>query len=88
MMIEGNVPHVYWSEAVSTVVYTLNWVNVNDNFGKTPFELWFGFKPTVKYFNIFGRKCYVKRDEDIGKFDARSDEGIFLGYSIKSKAYQ
>ena len=87
-MLEGNVPQSYWSEAVSTVVYTLNQVNVSGNYGKTPFELWFGYKPTVKYFKIFGIKCYIRRDDDIGKFDAKSDEGIFLGYSTKSKAYQ
>ena len=42
----------------------------------------------MKYFRIFGRKCYLKRDDDIGKFDARSDEGMFLGYSLKRKAHR
>ena len=42
----------------------------------------------IKYFIIFGSKCYIKRDDDIGKFDARSDEGMFLGYSLKIKAYR
>ena len=54
---------------------------------KIPYELWFGHSPSVKYFRIFGRKCYIKRD-DIGKYDPRSDEGMFLGYSSKSKAYR
>ena len=32
------------------------------------------------------RKCYIKtNDENIGKFDSRSDEGIFLGYLPKKK---
>ena len=51
-------------------------------------ELWLGHSPTVTYFRIFGSKYYIKRGDDIGKFDARSDEGIFLGYSLKIKAYQ
>ena len=55
---------------------------------KTPYELWFGYSPSVKYFRIFGRKCYIKRDDGIGKFDPRSDEGMFLGYSLKIKAYR
>lgn len=43
----------------------------------------------MKYFKVFGNKCYIRRDEDnLGKFDSRVDEGIFLGYSTKSKAYQ
>ena len=38
-------------------------------------------KPKVKYFQIFGSKCYILNDrENHGKFDAKSDEGIFLGY--------
>ena len=33
--------------------------------------------------------CYIKRlDENLGKFDARSDEGIFLGYASTKKAYR
>lgn len=43
----------------------------------------------MNYFRIFGRKCYIKRDEeDIGKFDSRTNEGIFLGYLKISKTYR
>ena len=55
---------------------------------KTPYELRFGHSPSLKYFKIFGRKCYIKRDDDIGNFDSRSDEGMFLHYSLKRKAYR
>jgi hypothetical protein len=42
----------------------------------------------VKYFKVFRRKYYIKgEDEDLEKFDFRFDEGIFLGYSSRSKAY-
>ena len=54
----------------------------------TPFELWYGYPPNVKYFKIFGSKCYILKDDGSGKFDAKSDEGIFLGYSTISKAYK
>lgn len=37
---------------------------------------------------MFGSKCYIRKDEEyMGKFVARSNEGIFLGYSIRIKAY-
>lgn len=88
MLIEINVTQTFWREVVSTIVYTFNQVHIKGNSGKTPYELWFGHVPIFKYFKVFGSKCYIKRDEDIGKFDARCDEGIFLGYSTKSKAYQ
>jgi len=56
---------------------------------KTPYELWFNKKESTRYFKVFGSKCYIKRmKENLSKFDDRADEGIFLGYSIKSKAYK
>ena len=42
----------------------------------------------MKYFKIFGSKCYILKDDRSGKFDAKSDEGIFLGYSTRSKVYK
>ena len=58
----------------------MNIVQVSKGTNKTPYEPWFGHSPTVKYFKKFGSTCYIKRDDDIGKFDAKSDEGMFLGY--------
>ena len=39
---------------------------------------------------IFGCKCYVYNNgkDALGKFDPRSDEAIFLGYSSHSEAYK
>ena len=56
---------------------------------KTPYELWKRRKPNVKYFRIFGSTCFILKDrENVGKFDSRSDEGIFLEYFFTSKAYR
>ena len=56
---------------------------------KTAYEIWNGKKPRVKYFRVFGSKCYILNDwENLGKFDAKSDEGIFLVYSTTSWAYR
>jgi hypothetical protein len=46
-------------------------------------------KPTVKYFHVFGSKCYILADRDYRrKMDPKSDEGIFLGYFTNSRAYR
>ena len=37
---------------------------------------------------MFDCKCYILKESRNGKFDAKSDEGIFLGYSTRSKAYK
>ena len=56
---------------------------------KTPYELWKGRKPNVKYFRIFGSTCFIlKNRKNVRKFDSQSDERIFLGYSSTNKAYR
>ena len=43
----------------------------------------------MKYFRVFGSKCYILNDrENLGKFDTKNDEGVFLGYSTSSQAYR
>ena len=41
------------------------------------------------YFRAFGSESYILRDrENLGKFDAKFDLGIFLNYFSSSKAYR
>jgi len=56
----------------------------------TPYELLNGRKPNVIHLKFFGCKCYILNNgrESLGKFDAKSDKGIFLGYSLNSHAYR
>jgi hypothetical protein len=83
MLNEAKLPNIYWREEVYTTIYILNRAQLRVNHDKTPYELWFGRPTSVKHFRVFGRKCYIKRDDDnLGKFDSRSNEGIFLGYSF------
>ena len=50
---------------------------------KTAYEIWNGKKLRVKYFRVFGSKCYILNDrENLGKFDAKSDEGFFFFLGI------
>jgi hypothetical protein len=89
MLNEAKLPDTFWREAVNTTIYILNRAQIRVNNNKTPYELWKGRPTTVKYFKVFGSKCYIKRNEDnLGKFDSRTDEGIFLGYASGSKAYK
>ncbi|GJR18548.1 DUF4219 domain-containing protein [Tanacetum coccineum] len=56
--------------------------------GKTPYELLRGRKPNLNYFRVFESKCFVLNTKDyLTKFDPKSYEGVFLGYSQNSKAY-
>ncbi|GJW62117.1 retrovirus-related pol polyprotein from transposon TNT 1-94 [Tanacetum coccineum] len=47
-----------------------------------------GRKLTLEYFRVFGSKCFILNTKDyLTKFDLKSYEGVFLGYSQNSKAY-
>ena len=46
------------------------------------------WSPNVKNFKVFGCKCYILKESRNGKFNAKSDEGIFLGYSTRSEEYK
>ena len=89
MLSESKLPTYFWAEAVNTACYTQNRTLINKDHEKTPYELMANKKPTLKYFHVFGAKCFVLKDgEHLGKFDAKADEGIFLGYSLESKAFR
>ena len=43
----------------------------------------------MKHLHEFGSPCYILNDkEPKGKFNAKSDESVFLGYRINSLAYR
>ncbi|KAH9680506.1 Integrase catalytic domain-containing protein [Citrus sinensis] len=89
MLNENSLPKYFWAEAVNTACYVLNRVLIRPNLNKTPYELWKDRKPNIGYFKVFGCKCFVLNTKDnLGKFDPKSDVGIFLGYSNSSKAYR
>lgn len=88
MLIQGGVTKTFWREAIDTTVYTMNQILVKRGKDKTPYEYLYGRSPNVSYFKKFGSRCFIKRSYYIGKFDAKRDEGIFLGYSTKRKAYK
>eukprot|EP00253_Pinus_taeda_P014520 PITA_14520 len=89
MLDESGTPVTFWGEAAFAAITIRNKTKIRVNNTQTPHELWYGKTPTVKYFKIFGSKCYIKKtDENLGKFEPIADEGILLGYSPHSKAYK
>ena len=49
----------------------------------------FGKTRNISYFKVFGCKCFILNTKDNpGKFDAKSDIGIFLSYSTSSKVFR
>ncbi|GKD75094.1 retrovirus-related pol polyprotein from transposon TNT 1-94 [Tanacetum coccineum] len=88
MLNEQSLPQKFWCNAVDTSTYILNRILIRAILGKTPYKLLRGRKHTLDYFRVFGSKCFILNTKDhLKKFDRKSYEGIFLGYSQNSKAY-
>jgi hypothetical protein len=74
---------------VHTIVHIQNRLMLKNNTDKTSYEIWKGRPANVKHFRVFGRKCYIKREDGrMGKFDSRVDKRILVGYSSTRKAYK
>ncbi|GJY68957.1 putative ribonuclease H-like domain-containing protein [Tanacetum coccineum] len=89
MLADSKLPTTFWAEAVSTACYVQNRVLVVKPHNKTPYELFRGFKPALSFMRPFG--CHVtilNTLDSLGKFDGKSDEGFFVGYSLSSKAFR
>ncbi|CAH9088992.1 unnamed protein product [Cuscuta europaea] len=84
------LPKRFWAEAINTVCYTQNRSLIHKTHKKTSYELWKERKPNVSHFHVFGSKCFILNNgkDYLKPFDPKSDEGIFLGYSTTSKAFQ
>ncbi|GJU18899.1 retrovirus-related pol polyprotein from transposon TNT 1-94 [Tanacetum coccineum] len=88
MLNEQSIPQKFWCNAIDTSTYIINRVSIRRILGKTPYELLRGRKPNLNYFRVFGSKCFILNTKDyLTKFDPKSYEGVFLGYSQNSKAY-
>ena len=90
MLCESKLPKYFWAEAINTAYYILNCTLIRPILKKTPYELWKGRKPNIDYFHIFDCRYFILNNgkDSLGKFDAKSDEAIFLGYSTSSKAFR
>ncbi|GKA32272.1 retrovirus-related pol polyprotein from transposon TNT 1-94 [Tanacetum coccineum] len=89
MLADSKLPTTFWAEAVSTACYVQNMVLVVKPHNKTPYELFRGLKPVLNFMRPFG--CHVtilNTLDNLGKFDGKSDEGFFIGYSLSSKAFK
>ena len=89
MLDEAKLPTYFWAEAVQTACFTQNATLINKH-GTTPYEMIKGKKPNLKYFHIFGCKCFVLKThpDQLTKFELKADEGIFVGYPLSTKAFR
>ncbi|GJS04322.1 retrovirus-related pol polyprotein from transposon TNT 1-94 [Tanacetum coccineum] len=89
MLANSKLPTTFWAEAVNTACYVQNRVLIVKPHNKTSYELFDGRTPTLSFIRPFG--CHVtilNTIDHLGKFDGKSDEGFFVGYSLNSKDFR
>ena len=88
MLAEFKSPQFLWAEVVSTTCHSSNRLYFRKGLNKTPYELLTGRKPNVSYIRVFGCKFfYLIKGVWLSKFQAKSLEGIFVGYGAESHTY-
>jgi hypothetical protein len=89
MLCHAQLPRKFWAEAVSTAAFLRNRSPTVAVPEKTPFERWFGYKPSLNYLRVFGCDAYAhiakgKRR----KLDPKATRCIMVGYCSGSKGYR
>ncbi|GJV34488.1 ribonuclease H-like domain-containing protein [Tanacetum coccineum] len=89
MLADSKLPTTFWAEAVNTAYYIQNRVLVIKPHNKTPYELFNGRPPIISFMRPFGYPVTILNTLDLlGKFDGKTDEGFFIGYSVNCKAFR
>jgi len=74
-----------WAEAVLTSVYIKNWQPHLALKDLTPYEAFYGTKPSIQHLQPFGRECYIhipyQRQTDEKKLSPRAQRAIIPGSS-------
>ena len=86
MMCFTDLPISFWGHALEIAAYILNKVP-SKSVSSTPYEIWSGKKPYLKYFKVWGCPAYVKRNFG-HKLEARADKCLFVGYPKEGRGYQ
>nr|GEX84690.1 hypothetical protein [Tanacetum cinerariifolium] len=89
MLADAKLPVTFWAKAVNTACYVQNRVLANKSQNKTPYELFNGRTHAIGFLKPFS--CHVmilNTLDNLEKYEAKGDEGYFIGYSMSSKAFK
>ncbi|GJY51432.1 retrovirus-related pol polyprotein from transposon TNT 1-94 [Tanacetum coccineum] len=79
----------FWTDAVRIACYTQNRSIIVKRHDKTSYEIFRKRILDINYFHAFGCPVFIHNHKDhLGKFDAKADDGYFLGYFSVSKAFR
>ena len=85
MMNFTDLPVFLWDHALFSAIHFLNQIFYKF-ISTTPYDLWYGKKPTLKYLKIWGCPAHIKWQQT-DKLEARSFRTCFIGYPKKIIGY-
>ncbi|KAG2759286.1 hypothetical protein Pcac1_g28686 [Phytophthora cactorum] len=89
MLHHAKLDKRFWAEAAMTAIYVKNRLPSPKIEHKTPFEIVYKSKPSVKHMRVFGCRTYILTPKEKRlKWDPKARTRIFLGYEEVSKAYR
>ncbi|KAG2762260.1 hypothetical protein Pcac1_g25895 [Phytophthora cactorum] len=89
MLHHAKLDKCFWAEAAMTTIYVKNRLPSPKIEHKTPFEIVYKSKPSVKHVCVFGCRTYILTPKEKRlKWDPKARAGLFLGYEEVSKAYR
>lgn len=89
LRLQSGLEKSFWAEAVNTAVYVLNRVVSTHNTENTPYQLWFGKKPSLNNIHKFGQRAVIYDDaHQRDKLDAKGHSVIFVGYTDEYNTFR
>jgi len=87
MLIDANLPHTFWAEALSTAVYLKNHSPTKAVKDMTPFEAWKNMRPKIGHLRVFGCDAFahIPKNER-HKLDAKPEKAYSLDMEKKLRA--
>ncbi|XP_073816655.1 ecdysteroid phosphate phosphatase isoform X1 [Musca autumnalis] len=89
LLLDSGLPQSIWSEALNTSVYIRNRCPTKVLQNKTPYECWYGRKPSVAHLRTFG--CDVvalNKRKGKSKLLPKGEQLTFVGYAHQTKGYR
>jgi hypothetical protein len=89
LLSHANMPFHYWDDAFSTACYLINRMPTPVLSNRSPFVTLFNCQPNYNFLRVFGCACWPNlRPYNKNKFQPRSIQCLFLGYSPQHKGYK
>ena len=90
VLLRSSLPVAFWWLAVDCACYILNRIPTKTALGyMSPYEVIFGTAPDLKWFRIWGCKCYALKPaaERRKDFDDKAYSGFLVGYAQQNTGY-